>query len=99
MLKRGDTLTEQQKREVKNAFIYRWTVENEKRVRSMLRPSQCPTMAVISDEQWINEHAFHFIADGSRLTHNRSYAEPAYMVEPGRPTTTTQHAAAVRRTI
>jgi hypothetical protein len=34
-----------------------------------------------TDELWVKAHAFHFVADGSRLMENRKHAEPAYVVE------------------
>lgn len=34
----------------------------------------------VSDRQWLQDHAFHFVANGSRLALHR-HAEPAYMAE------------------
>jgi hypothetical protein len=38
-----------------------------------------PTIPLISDQQWLDEHSFHFIADGSRLSARHKWAEPACM--------------------
>jgi hypothetical protein len=98
MLIRGSDLNAAQRRQVLNAFIYRWTHEN---ARQNYR-GQCPGcvqnrrpasrrqmsetewhahhLPLISDEQWLAEHAFHFTADGSRLARNRQHAEPAHLV-------------------
>lgn len=44
--------------------------------------------ALITDDQWLLEHAFHFVKDGSRLMAN-NHAEPAYMAKTDeiKPTT------------
>lgn len=36
---------------------------------------------LISDEEWLRRHAFHFIADGSRLNARKHYAEPVGLVD------------------
>jgi hypothetical protein len=77
MLIRGKDLTTRQKAQVKAAFLYRWTVENDRREAVWSKLGK-PTMPLQTDEEWINDHAFHFIKDGSRLS-RRSYAEPAYL--------------------
>lgn len=33
---------------------------------------------LISDDQWLRQHAFHFLADGSRLSHAQTHAETVY---------------------
>ncbi len=38
-----------------------------------------PTIPLQTDTEWVYGHAFHFIADGSRLMANRNHAEPVYM--------------------
>lgn len=35
----------------------------------------------ITDAQWLADHAFHFVKDGSRLHGRRHHAEPAFMAE------------------
>lgn len=37
---------------------------------------------VQTDQQWITDHAFHFVANGSRLKLHAA-AEPAYLAEVG----------------
>jgi thiamine monophosphate kinase len=37
-------------------------------------------VTVQTDQQWLADHAFYFVANGSRLQHNR-HAEPSYMAE------------------
>jgi len=41
---------------------------------------QHPTVPLISDDQWIREHAFHFTNDG-RLHPRQRHAEPAYLAQ------------------
>ncbi len=77
MLIKGENLTEEQIKIVKNAYIHRLTTENG---YPEINPCQA-TIEAISDKQWIKEHAFYFIKDGSRLSKNRSYCEPAYMAD------------------
>ena len=82
MLIRGDKLNSQQKAHVLAAFVFRWTTENYKRAYrcphcNLLKIEfdriECrqhhPTIGLISDEEWLARHAFHFVADGSRLQH------------------------------
>lgn len=92
----GSQLSPQARAQVLNAFIYRWTTGNTQRARvykcakcDVRTPYQNtisanghthPTMPLISDEQWLNEHAFWITKDGS-LARNRNHAEPAFMVE------------------
>jgi hypothetical protein len=85
MLVRGDQLSESARRQVLAAFGYRWTIENESRARYWCRQSGAnpPRIPLIPDEQWLREHAFHVVQDGSRLMKNRSHAEPACMLEDG----------------
>lgn len=65
---------------VLNAFGYRWTTENHDRARYWLG-LRAPTMDSISDTQWLADHAFNFIKDGSRLSFRSKYAEPVYMAD------------------
>jgi len=81
MLIRGDRLNERQKRMVLSAFIYRWTKDNHRREEVYRGIFGKPTIPLVSDAQWLKEHAFHFVRDGSRLMANRHYAEPAFMTE------------------
>lgn len=38
-------------------------------------------VALTTDDQWLADHAFHFVKDGSRLSETQHYAEPVYMAE------------------
>ncbi len=83
-LVRGDQLTADQKRQVLNAFIYRWTKENEVRARQLFaKHGGPPRIAPVTDAQWIKDHAFHMTKAG-HLQLNRRHAEPAFMAKnPG----------------
>lgn len=93
----GTELDDNQRRQVQDAFIYRWTYDNPRRTEvyhcdkcdlaqqpyvneKSSEGHQHPTVPLISDEQWIREHAFHFTNDG-RLHPNRRHAEPAYLAQ------------------
>jgi len=81
MLIRGDQLNDHQRRYVLNAYIYRWTSDNPRReeVYSNAAICQRPTMPLVTDEEWLKDHAFHFTKDGKRLMANRRHAEPTFM--------------------
>jgi hypothetical protein len=97
MLIKGKDLSYRQETLVKAAFIYRWTYENPMRCRvyrcslcNVAEPYENmgssnghthPTIPLQHDNDWIAEHAFHFVKDGSRLMHNRHFAEPVYMAD------------------
>jgi hypothetical protein len=83
MLVRGDQLSESARRQVLAVFGYRWTIENESRARAWRRDVSLdpPRIPLIPDEQWLREHAFHVVKDGSRLMRNRPHAEPACLAE------------------
>lgn len=83
MLIKGANLDNRQIQQVKSAFINRWTVENQRNAESILRRYgfDAPTIAPIPDAQWIADHAFHFVKDGSRLMSNRHHAEPSYIAD------------------
>lgn len=96
MLIRGDRLNAEQRRLVLAAFTYRWTRENPYR-KQFYRCPHCdldnfrfeslecrryhPTVSLQSDDEWLAEHAFHFVKDGSRLMSNRHHAELASMAD------------------
>ena len=80
MLIKGSDLNAHQKSIVLRAFIYRWTAENPNRDRAYKNISK-PTMPLKSDQEWLNEHAFYFVRDGSRLNRNYRHCEPAYMAD------------------
>lgn len=82
----GSKLSPAVRREVLSAYGYRWTVENERRARNWyasmgLKP---PTIPLISDSQWLAEHAFH-ITKFSNLDQRYTFAEPACMADDWTP--------------
>jgi hypothetical protein len=83
MLIKGQDLNYRQRQEVLSAFLYRWTTGNKNREALYAdlghRP---PTIPLQTDDEWLKEHAFHFVKDGSRLMFNRHHAEPVYMADP-----------------
>jgi hypothetical protein len=83
MLVRGDKLSESARRQVLEAHGHRWTVENEERARrwhcaATIDPPHAP---LVTDAEWLREHAFHVVRDGSRLMANRHHAEPACLAD------------------
>jgi len=83
MLIRGDRLTPQQRREVLGAFSMRWTIDNVNRVANWANVPQTerPTIDLCTDDEWLRDHAFYFVADGSRLDWRYFFCEPAFMAE------------------
>jgi predicted nucleic acid-binding Zn-ribbon protein len=100
----GSELTPQMRKQVENAFIYRWTKDNQARVKTYLHymGGECPkcdirnpyvneqsaeghphpTIPLIDDNQWINEHAFSFTNDGRLVTRGDGrHAQPAYLAQ------------------
>jgi hypothetical protein len=92
----GKDLTPEMRKQVENAFVYRWTSDNPHRVEQY-SCSQCdiadpyvneahaeghshPTVPLTTDDQWIAEHAFHF-TNRDKLR-PREFAEPAYLAPP-----------------
>lgn len=92
---RGDKLPSALRERVLNAFPYRWTTGNRQRLQAYQPCPLCdirnpavaptaeghnhPTIPLISDEQWLAEHAFWF-KDG-QLDPRKRFAEPAYMAD------------------
>lgn len=76
---RGDKLPPHLKAEVLRQFIYRWTSENQQRESAWGRMDK-PRIPLISDAQWLREHAFHVTKDG-RLSLKHHHAEPYYMAD------------------
>ena len=72
----GTKLTPRQRAEVLSRFPYRWTKENEGQARR-LHGAEHPTIPLIPDEQWLREHAFYFVKDGTRLNRKLFFAERA----------------------
>ena len=77
-LVRGDKLTPAARAEVLRAFIYRWTKDNERRESVRRGISGKPTIPLISDAQWLREHAF-MVTKSGELSRSHRYAEPHYM--------------------
>lgn len=80
MLKAGKNLTKYEKKLVLDAFIYRWTHENKRYVMNNLASYMLPTMETISDEQWLNDHAFYITKRGE-LDCRYKHCEPAYLAK------------------
>ena len=77
---KGEELNQRQTEQVLSAYVYRWTTGNCARERAWATISK-PTVPLQSDHEWINDHAFWFINDGSRLAVNRHHAEPAFLAD------------------
>ena len=91
MLIRGDKLNFAQRRQVLSTYVYRWTIGNGQ-LRSAYKCPHCdlkkidfdrvecrqhhPTIKLVTDDEWLAQHAFYFVKDGSRLMVNRKHAEP-----------------------
>ena len=78
MLIKGRDLNQRQLEQVLSTFIYRWTAENEHRERAGKNSSK-PTTPLISDHEWVNDRAFHFLKDGSSLSFYHRHCEPEYL--------------------
>lgn len=81
MLIKGDKLNQEQRKQVLESFGYRWTSDNRRREDWWRGIKGQPTMPLVSDDQWLKEHAFHFTSDGKRLKARPRYCEPAYLAE------------------
>jgi hypothetical protein len=77
---KGQDLTPRQSEQVLCAFVYRWTTGNCLR-ESAWKNMRKPTIPLQSDHDWLNDRAFWFLNDGSRLALNRKHAEPVYMAD------------------
>jgi hypothetical protein len=75
-LVRGDKLTDAQRRQVLNAFIYRLTFENQRQHPAQVK--QAGGRVTMSDGQWIREHAFRFTKSGQL---SGRWAEPHFLAE------------------
>jgi hypothetical protein len=79
-LVRGDRLPSDLRREVLARYVYRWTSDNPDRERMWRGREGAPTIPLVSDAQWLRDHAFYVTARGT-LDRRRASAEPAYMAE------------------
>lgn len=92
---RGDRLSPELRQQVLNAFIYRWTRDNPRRVEVYGNCPACdircphvgkadghnhPTIEMVTDEEWLCEHAFYVTGDGF-LSAKHKHCEPAYLAE------------------
>lgn len=80
MLIKGSKLTAKQRKQVLSTFVMRWTIENAHVYNGKLASFK-PSIEPITDEQWITEHAFYFVKDGSRLDQRKKHCEPFYMAD------------------
>lgn len=72
-LVKGENLTAAQIKQVKSAFVYRYTVEN--------KPAYpMANAATQTDAEWINDHAFYIRKDGT-LASRPNYCEPVYLAD------------------
>lgn len=74
MLIKGKDLNKRQIELVKSAYVHRHTFEHRAAWANGSEPTQ-------SDTDWINDHAFYFVKDGSRLMLNRRHCEPHYFAD------------------
>jgi hypothetical protein len=97
MLIKGEKLNEEQRKIVLAAFVRRWTFERAEALGYCPACKQQEEgggalqigemhwhdyhMKLVSDDEWIRAHAFHFVRNGSRLAENCKHAEPAYMAD------------------
>ena len=79
-LVRGDQLPSNLRREVLSSYVYRWTSDNPQRERAWTGIKGAPTMPLVSDEQWLRDHAF-YVTDRGTLDKKRKHAHPAYLIE------------------
>ena len=77
---KGTDLSPAAQKEVLNSYNYRWTKENTQRDAVWEKMGSKPTIPLISDQQWLAEHAFKVKNDGSLDSRSR-HANPHYMAE------------------
>jgi hypothetical protein len=80
-LVRGDQLPSNLRREVLSRYVYRWTSDNPQRDRAWTGIKGAPTMPLISDEQWLRDHAFYVTDRGTLDKKRNKHANPAYLIE------------------
>ena len=68
----GNHLSERLKREVLNAYGYRWTVENRERARNWYGRLGTPTMPLITDEEWLACTEF-WVTNAGELSNRHRY--------------------------
>lgn len=77
---RGDKLPYNLQQEVLRKYIYRWTSGNTQRESAWAGVSGKPRIPLITDAQWLKEHAFHVTKKGE-LDLRHHHAEPHYMAD------------------
>jgi hypothetical protein len=78
---RGDKLPPKLQREVLAMYVYRWTVDNTQRERAWNGIAGQPTIPLITDDQWLREHAFFVTKCGTLDKRRNHHAQPAYMAD------------------
>lgn len=77
---RGDKLPYHLQQEVLRKFIYRWTSDNTQRDYAWSKISGKPRIPLITDAQWLREHAFH-VTKAGKLDLRHHHAEPGFMAK------------------
>jgi hypothetical protein len=77
----GIDLNAHQRALVLRCFGYRWTRENHDRARAWVGHTE-PTVPLMTDEEWLESHAFHVTREG-RLDRRYRHCEPSYMAAGG----------------
>lgn len=72
-LVRGDCLNDAARIDVLAAFVYRWTIENERQARAAQPDCQLP---LVTDAEWLRSHA-SYITRAGRLALKPARCEPA----------------------
>lgn len=80
-LVRGDQLPSDLRREILAKYPYRWTSDNSARERVWRNIEGKPTIPLVSDAQWLREHAFYVTDRGTLDKRRNQHAEPAYLIE------------------
>ena len=80
MLTIGTDLRPDVRKEVLNAYGFRWTVDNYTRAVKWYDSLGMPQMELQTDEQWLAEHAFYTRKDG-KLDRRYNHCVPAYMID------------------
>ena len=69
---RGDKLSPELQRAVKDTFIYRWTKDNPHR-EDLYHGRGKPRLPLISDEEWLCNTEFHVVKDETRLSRSHRF--------------------------
>lgn len=74
----GDKLSPRTRKQVLASYGYRWTHENHHVYRNMRHLA--PRIPLVSDSEWLAEHAFKIKKDGTLDNRNR-HCMPAYFAD------------------